>query len=68
MKNYILPLLRQPLYIVKNIRDHGFGLYSDETESFFLPFALREFMVFLPLCVDILSLNPCLFALFLRDG
>jgi len=45
-----------------------FSLSSGVTESFFLPFALREERTLLPFAVDILSLNPCLFALFLLDG
>ena len=43
-------------------------LGSSETESFFLPFLLREASTFLPFAVDILSRNPCLFFLFLLDG
>jgi hypothetical protein len=45
-----------------------FNLSSEVTVSFFLPLALREASTLLPLEVDILSLNPCLFALFLLDG
>jgi len=45
-----------------------FNLSSEETVSFFLPFALREARTLLPLAVDILSLNPCLLALFRLDG
>ena len=41
---------------------------SHDTVSLFLPFALREASTLLPLAVDILSLNPCLFALFLLEG
>jgi len=41
---------------------------SSETVSLFLPFALRLDRTFLPLGVDILSLNPCLLRLFLFDG
>jgi len=44
------------------------SLSSDETVSFFLPFALREANTLLPFAVDILSLNPCLLALFLLEG
>jgi hypothetical protein len=47
---------------------YDFSLSSDETESFFLPFALRAEITLLPLAVDILSLNPCLFVLFFLDG
>ena len=45
-----------------------FILSSEETDSFFLPFALLEASTLLPLGVDILSLKPCLLALFLLDG
>jgi len=45
-----------------------FNLSSEVTVSFFLPLALREASTLLPFEVDILSLNPCLFALFLLDG
>lgn len=41
---------------------------SSETVSFFLPFARRAFKILRPLAVAILSLNPCLFFLFLFDG
>jgi hypothetical protein len=44
------------------------SLSSEDAESRFLPFALREARTLLPLAVDILSLNPCLFAFFLLDG
>lgn len=43
-------------------------LASPETESFFLPFALLDEITFLPLAVDILSLNPCLFFLLRFEG
>jgi hypothetical protein len=43
-------------------------LASSETESFFLPFALRAARTLRPLAVAILSLKPCLFLLFLCDG
>ena len=48
--------------------DYPFNLSSGDTESFFLPFALRAARTLLPLGVDILSLKPCLFTLFLLDG
>jgi len=41
---------------------------SSETVSFFLPRDLRAASTLRPLTVDILSLNPCLFFLFLTDG
>lgn len=43
-------------------------LVSSETVNFFRPFALRAAKTFRPLAVDILSLKPCLFLLFLTDG
>jgi hypothetical protein len=43
-------------------------LGSSETLNFFLPFARRAFSTLRPLAVDILSLKPCLFFLFLFDG
>ena len=43
-------------------------LGSSETVSSCLPLARRAFKIFLPLAVDILSLKPCLFLLFLFDG
>jgi hypothetical protein len=48
--------------------NYDFSLSSEDTVSFFLPFALREASTLLPFAVDILSLNPCLFDLFLLDG
>jgi hypothetical protein len=48
-------------------QDYFFGKESD-TVSTFLPFALRADNTFRPLRDDILSLNPCLFFLFLFDG
>lgn len=38
------------------------------TVRLFLPFALLAANTLLPLGVDILSLNPCLFLFFLSDG
>jgi hypothetical protein len=48
--------------------NYPFSLSSEDTVSLFLPFALREASTLLPLEVDILFLNPCLFDLFLLDG
>jgi hypothetical protein len=45
-----------------------FNFSSGETDSFFLPLALREARTLFPLEVDIRSLKPCLFALFLLEG
>jgi len=56
-------------HLQKHIRLYIYlSLSSLETESFFLPLALRDASTLLPLGVDILSLNPCLFALFLLEG
>ncbi len=41
---------------------------SLDTLSLFLPLALLRARIFLPLWLLILSLNPCLFLLFLFDG
>jgi hypothetical protein len=43
-------------------------VFSSETVSFFLPFLRRLANTRRPLAVAILSRNPCLFFLFLRDG
>jgi hypothetical protein len=42
--------------------------YSSDTESFLRPLARRAANTLRPDAVDILSLNPCLFFLFLFDG
>jgi hypothetical protein len=41
---------------------------SSETDSFLRPFLLLPDNMERPLAEDILSLNPCLFFLFLLDG
>lgn len=41
---------------------------SSATDSFFRPFALLDARTLRPLAVDILSLKPCLFFLFLFEG
>jgi len=43
-------------------------LGSSETVSFLRPFLRLPDRTFRPLAVDILSLKPCLFFLFLLDG
>jgi hypothetical protein len=58
---------KTPLNIEKKYF-YPLSLSSGVTVSFFLPFALREARTLLPFGVDILSLKPCLFALFLLDG
>jgi len=60
--------LETPHFIDLGLGNYPFILISEETESFFLPFALRALSTLLPLGVDILSRNPCLLILFLRDG
>jgi hypothetical protein len=55
--------------LLLTIVNHYFlGLNSDETDNFFLPFALLLANTFLPLAEAILSRKPCLFLLFLFDG
>jgi hypothetical protein len=62
-------LLKKATPILLTIVNHYFfGLDSDETEIFFLPFALLRANTFLPLAEAILSMKPCLFLLFLFDG
>lgn len=56
-----------PGYIIKGLSFY-LSLSSSETVSFFLPFALRDANTLLPFGVAILSLKPCLFALFLLEG
>jgi len=55
------------LYLIHRILFY-FNLSSEETVSLFLPFALRDARTLLPFGVDILSLKPCLFDLFLLEG
>ena len=43
-------------------------VFSSETVSFLRPFLLREASTRRPFAVAILSRNPCLFFLFLREG
>jgi hypothetical protein len=62
-----VPFLKAPLSMMVISSDY-FNFSSGVTESFFLPLALREARTLLPLAVDILSLKPCLFALFLLEG
>jgi hypothetical protein len=55
--------------LLSTIVNHYFlCLDSDETDNFFLPFALLLASTFLPLAEAILSLKPCLFLLFRFDG
>ena len=60
------------LFLFAKSRMPGFGSIrsyrSSETVSFFLPFLRRAAKTLRPLAVDILWRNPCLLALFLRDG
>ena len=48
--------------------DYALCLGSSETDSFLRPFRLLPDSIERPLEEDILSLNPCLFFLFLLDG
>jgi len=51
------------------MRAHYFlRVFSEDTDNLCLPFALLALITLLPLEVDILSLKPCLFLLFLREG
>ena len=51
------------------IANHYFlCLGSEDTVNLCLPFALRRARTFLPFAEAILSINPCLFLLFLFDG
>ena len=43
-------------------------LRSSETDNLFLPFALLDANILLPLAVDMRSRKPCLFLLFLSEG
>tara|TARA_B110000008_G_scaffold186443_1_gene185273 strand:- start:6992 stop:7183 length:192 start_codon:yes stop_codon:yes gene_type:complete len=62
-------LLKKATPMLLTIVNHYFfGLDSDETETFFLPFALLRANTFRPLAEAILSMKPCLFLLFLFDG
>jgi hypothetical protein len=54
--------------IIMLLRNYALCLISSETVSFLRPFALLAASTFLPFAVDILSLKPCLFFLFLFDG
>jgi hypothetical protein len=45
-----------------------FNFSSGDTDSLFLPLALRDARTLFPFEVDILSLKPCLFTLFLLEG
>lgn len=64
VKNPILYLPEKTISIINYRLWRG----SSETDSFFLPFARRAFNTLRPFTVDILSLKPCLFFLFLLDG
>ena len=54
--------------LAKKLPNRTTDYRSSDTESFFLPFLRRADKTFLPLAVAILLRNPCLLALFLRDG
>lgn len=49
-------------------KNYFFRVFSEETVNLCLPFALLALITLLPLAEDILSLKPCLFFLFLREG
>ena len=48
--------------------NYFFKVFSEDTVSLCLPFALLALKTLLPLAVAILSLKPCLFFLFLLEG
>lgn len=50
------------------LKNYFFNVFSEDTVNLCLPFALLDLITLLPLAVDILSLKPCLFLLFLREG
>jgi hypothetical protein len=52
----------------KYFYDNYFLAIASETVRFFLPLLLLAAITLLPLGVDILSLKPCLFLLFLLEG
>lgn len=56
------------LFSLISFWSYPLSLSSLETVNLFLPFALRAARTLLPFGVDILSLKPCLFVLFLLDG
>jgi hypothetical protein len=57
------------LCMIKTVsRFYALCLGSSETDSFLRPFLLLPDNMERPLAEDILSLNPCLFFLFLLDG
>ncbi len=49
-------------------KNYFFNVFSSDTVNLCLPFALLALKTLLPLAVAILSLKPCLFFLFLREG
>ncbi len=51
---------RQPAYAL--------WLRSSDTDNLFLPLALLDANILLPLAVDMRSRKPCLFLLFLCEG
>jgi len=59
---------RRPCSSSSLIADYALCLGSSETDSFLRPFFRLPDMILRPLAEDILSLNPCLFFLFLLDG
>jgi hypothetical protein len=58
--------------ILKKIIDNNYlarlGLYSDDTDNFFRPFALLRANTLRPVLLDMRSLNPCLLLRLRTDG
>lgn len=56
------------LFHINAIGHYFLSVFSEDTDNLCLPLALLALSTLLPLEVDILSLKPCLFLLFLREG
>jgi hypothetical protein len=65
-KKVLIEKTIRPLNTLKYV--YFLCLGSDETVSFFLPFALLLANTLRPLADDILSMKPCLFLLLRLDG
>ncbi len=59
---------RSAIHMSFNAERYTLCLSSSDTDSFFLPFALRADITLRPLADVILVRNPCLFFLFLLEG
>jgi len=66
-----LAVILKQIGFVAEARDLNYfflKVFSSETVSFLRPFFLRLAKTLRPLALAILSRNPCLFFLFLREG